>query len=250
MLALSKSLWFRMSCIIALLYVGIFSLILFLRAVQIIDDNSFSSALGSDDAHLPFVTMLLFFGIFFSFVIYFANSLFAGKFIHINLPRALIYMGVAGVVAPIGEYLINSAAVFFTGDPVFLYHIAPIHHGYTSLVMMALWPTYGFHFYCFHEVLAERGSKVSIGILALIMGIDGIVMETLVNVLSVVLFSANIFYYTATDLSHVSSVVILPVYATIGFFGIKLIHLIEAQKARMFYVCHIFIASGLFFLLG
>lgn len=103
-------------------------------------------------------------------------------------------MSVAGLVAPAGEVIMNTLAVTLFESPIFLYHIAPIHHGYTSLIMLVLWPTYGFHFYCFHEALALRTSEsFPDATLAMIMGIDGIIMEALVNILSAVLFISKYF---------------------------------------------------------
>ena len=236
---------------VGLLYVGILAGVTVLMRMGVIRDDSFSSALGSDDTSIPFITFFLFFGIVFSVLIYLFNSLLVRKFIRIKLSRALIYMAVAGFVAPLGEVVINALTEYVFGVPVFLYHIAPIHHGYTSLVMMVLWPTYGFHLYCFHEVLAERGdSAFSDGIIAMIMGIDGIIMETIVNILSVLLFSANIFYYFPNDLWHVSSVAILPVYILIGFFGLKLIHYIERHHMRAYLVVTIFALAAILFQLG
>lgn len=236
---------------VAVLYVGILGLITLLERMQVISKDSFSSKLGSDDASIPFITFFLFFGMFFAVLIYLFNSIVAGRFIHISITKALVYMSVAGLVAPLGEVIINSITVLVFGSPVFLYHVAPIHHGYTSLVMLVLWPTYGFHFYCFHEALARRVDSIfSDSTIAMIMGIDGIIMETLVNILSVLLFSANIFYYIPDDLAHVSSVAILPVYVLIGFVGLKLIHYIEKHTKRKLLIVATFVLSGLLFLLG
>ncbi len=235
---------------VGLLYVGILGLITLLERAGVISKDSFSSKLGSDDAGIPFIIFFLFFGLFFAVLIYLFNSLIARRFVHINLPKALVYMSVAGLVAPLGEVVINTIAALVFGNPIFLYHVAPIHHGYTSLIMMVLWPTYGFHFYCFHEVLASRGnSEFSDSTIAMIMGIDVIIMETLINILSVLLFSANIFYYLPGDLAHVSSVAILPVYVLIGYVGLKLIHYIERHKKRALLIVATFVLSGMLFLL-
>ena len=192
-----------------------------------------------------------FFCIIFPTFSYLYNSFIAKRFIAIQLPRVLAYMGIGGLIATVAEYLVNAVAHAVVHEPIYLYHIAPVHHGYTSIIMFAFWPIYCFHLYLFHTALAIHSRKKwGDDILAMMLGIDGIMMECFVNLVTFLFFAANIFYYPANDLLHFSSFMIIPVYCFIGFLGLNAVHIVEKQKYPTLIALLGFAANAVFIFAG
>jgi hypothetical protein len=139
-------------------------------------------------------------------------------------------MGVMGALGPLSEININSLCIYFLGSPLWVYHVLPVHGGSTSMVMSIFWPTYGWHIYFFHTALRRRYGLTDNVDLSLLFGIDGILMETLVNIFTITLFSTFVFYYIPNDLSHLSTVNVYVIYALAGYVWAKVIHYLRIFK--------------------
>lgn len=171
----------------------------------------------------------------FSALIYVFNSLLERRWVRLRFDSVLLFMGLAAALGPTGEILINTVSHILFGQGVWVYQLLPVHGGNTSMVMSVIWPLYGFHIYCFHKALLERGDKNEDSDLALFIGMDAITLEVLVNLFSTSFFYTYVFYYFAGDLYHFSTAVILIPYILCGFLGIKLLHFLEKKHHRIFW---------------
>ena len=75
-------------------------------------------------------------------------------------------------------------------------------------------------------------------------------MECLVNILAIMLFGVNIFYYIPSDLLHITTLAILPFYILIGFLGLHLMHAVKKQRQAMPISFLLLLVSAIFIILG
>jgi len=174
---------------------------------------------------LPFFAVTFF--LTFTTLIYLFNSWLEGKWVSINLPRVILFVGAMGGLGPIGEILVNSVARFFFHHPLWVYQLLPVHGGDTSMVMSVIWPLYGFHIYCFHNALKAKRDKTTDFDLAFFVGVDAITLEVLVNIFTIFFFYTYIFFYLAGDLQHLSTALIFIPYVISGYVIVKVVHLLE-----------------------
>lgn len=66
-------------------------------------------------------------------------------------------MAVTFFVAIVSELSIDTLYFLVMEKPLWLYHVWPIHNGYTSLLNVIVWPAYGFYLYIMYQVLASKG---------------------------------------------------------------------------------------------
>ena len=172
-------------------------------------------------------------GLSFSVAIYLFNSWLAKKWIKLQWPKVILFMGTMAAAGPFGEILVGNLARFFLGQPLWMYVLLPVHNSNTSMVMSVLWPIYGFHIYCFHTALKARHDITEDSDLSLLFGIDAITVEVLVNLLTLSLFYTYIFYYLADDLWHLSTAEIFIPYVVCGYVCIKTLHFLEKKHHRV-----------------
>jgi hypothetical protein len=118
-----------------------------------------------------------------------------------------------------GEFVFDTIYKSIFGSPLWVYHLLPIHNGYTSLYSLYLWGTIGFHLYLLHGMLENRKST-SIHSLAAIFCIEAIIMEAFVNITHLLLFDSYIYYYLPADLWHITSLQTLPLYLLAGYITV------------------------------
>ncbi len=79
-----------------------------------------------------------------------------------------------------GEVFMSITYQFFFEQPLWQYHLLPIHHSYTSIYSLFIWGLYGFHLSLFHSFLIKNGI-VHTGYLSLIMSFEAVLLEIIFN---------------------------------------------------------------------
>ncbi len=153
-------------------------------------------------------------------IIYLFNSAVAGKFKKINVEIALLYVTSVMLIGVFGEVLLDSLYRAAFGAPLWLYHVLPIHDGYTSYYSLVLWGMYGFYLYLLHDGLQNRRIR-SNSLLAALISIEAIVLELLINSSHLAIFKRYIFYYLPGGLWHLSAFQVIPFYFIAGLFIVK-----------------------------
>lgn len=164
-----------------------------------------------------------------TYIVYFAvwiialfivNCLLARRIKKFNLKRLSVYIVTVALAGVYGEILVGTFYNAVFGHPLWLYRIYPIHHGYTSFFSLALWSMYGFHLYLLHDTLRRR-KIIKPWHLALLFAVEAIIFEILINLTFLAAYGQYVFYYFPSDLWHLSSIKVIPVYLFGGFVIIK-----------------------------
>jgi hypothetical protein len=184
---------------------------------------------------------MFYFSLIWAIIIYFFNCLLAKKFVVPNPKIALVYISCITVVGVFGEVFIDSVYNFFIGEPLWVYHLLPIHNGYTSYYSLFIWGLYGFHLYLFHENLKGR-NIYSEKKMPLIIAVEAITLELLFNISHLWFFGSYIFYYLPNDLWHLTSFVAVPFYFFAGFILIK--SLKRFIKDPLFFIIMSYLFAG------
>ncbi len=162
-------------------------------------------------------------------IIYIGNRILSIQKLSLQPPNILLYVGTFSFFGPLGEILTNIFAIALFGNPLWTYHILPVHNGATSLVMFFLWGLYGFHVYLFHQNSYIRNASYKNLLIGLFVAIDALVLEYFVNITSIYLFGSYLFYYFPNDLSHLSTAVIAPAYIFMGYCAAVLLKKFELR---------------------
>ena len=152
-------------------------------------------------------------------VIYFANCLVAHGFLPIQPAKLTIYIFTMAALGLFGEIAFDTIYRAAFGEPLWLYHLCPIHDGFTSMYSLYLWGTVGAHLYFLHGILAKH-SITSVHTLAAIFWAEAILLEALVNLSYLAFFKDYIYYYLPSDLWHITSLQALPFYLLAGYITV------------------------------
>lgn len=128
------------------------------------------------------------------------------------------YMGLAFPVFIVGEVLVGHLHTRLFGQPLWQYHIMPIHDGYTSRYNFAIWPLYGWHLYLCEKVLAGARLSPSINRLchATKHAASGPMLEIVANLGMLLVLGRYYFYYLPDDLWHLTSLQVVPYYTLVS----------------------------------
>lgn len=180
----------------------------------------------------------------YSAVLFFGMPLFYGlmHFQQLNkafvesraLKNILLYMGFTLLAAPWSELFFNAVWRFATGSPLWTYSIAPIAHGDTSLYALLIWSMYGLNIYFVYQWLGKLRNpfwKSPFG-KAVLMGIEGpLAFEVVFNLLFLGLFGTYIAYYHPSDMAHLTSWQVAPVYMWCGFLSAISLQWLEKRNS-------------------
>lgn len=168
--------------------------------------------------------------LFFGPLIYLINSFFAKEWIKPDWGSLILYAGMLLLCGCILEISINFLAEWMSGQPLWHYHIWPLHRASTSGAQLIVWPLYGVHLYLFSRAMYCRNSPLAtenIIIRALLLAIDAMFMEVLANLFSLVFFQSFHFYYYLSDFYHMTTgLVFLPYFAS-GLIGMTILYLLD-----------------------
>lgn len=147
--------------------------------------------------------------------VYTLNCIIARRIVRFRFKTAVIYTIALATLGVFGEVFVGSIYTILFGKPLWQYHVAPIHHNYTSLYAPVLWGTLGFYVGLLHDYLKERGI-VRVLYLAPLFAIETLGLEIFANGSFHLFFGDYLFYYLPGDLWHLTSVQTLPFYLPAG----------------------------------
>ena len=149
-------------------------------------------------------------------IIYIFNCVLANKIIKPEPMVLLLYSSCVALLGIYGEVLVGTVYESLFGIKLWEYRLLPIHDAYTSVYSLFVWSFYGFHLYLLHSSLNEKKER-SATFLALLLGVEAMILEVLFNVSYLFITGAYIFYYFPNDIFHLTSVQALPIYIVAGY---------------------------------
>lgn len=109
--------------------------------------------------------------------------------------KMLVFITTVVLVGVFGEVFVDSLYDMAFGRPLWHYQILPVHNTYTSKFAVVLWALYGMHIFWFHNTLSKWGVHRRTH-LALILSLEAIILESLVNLASLMVFGKLVYFYT------------------------------------------------------
>jgi len=204
-----------------------------------------------DESALSNSTFVIYFISLFLPLSYLFNCFLAKKWIIPDYKSLVMYMGLVLLCASSIEIMLDSLFVYFIDRPSWIYHIWPVHNGYTSGAMLFIWPWYGFHLYFFHKAMRLRKSKFTESAYTqmVMFSIDAMSLETIVNTFTLLLFNSYYFYYLKSDLYHFTTFEIFIPYLFTGFLNVIAIHFLDRKNMPRLWIGIIAFLLGIYSLL-
>lgn len=169
-------------------------------------------------------------------VLYLSTCALARRFLRPRVDALVLYMGTTCFCATLGEVGTNALSMALLKRPIWLYHVWPVNHGYTSAAGLFLWPIYGGFLYFLHQALHANPRLRPFhgdGARVLLLAVDAMLLEIYVNVFSLALFQSFFFFYFRGDLQHFSTGEIFVPYVVLGYAGLKLLAVLERRRHRL-----------------
>ncbi len=134
------------------------------------------------------------------------------------------------LLAIIAESLINPVYELWFGSKLWEYRVFPLHDGNVSALAVIVWSAYGVHLYFTRQSLDRKLGRRwnSTGTKALIVSFEApFIFEVGGNLLFLQLAKNYYAYYLPTDVYHLTSFQVVPVYIFCIFFGLLILRLLE-----------------------
>ena len=149
-----------------------------------------------------------------------------------------MYMGMVFLCASTIEILLDNIFILLIDRPCWIYHVWPVHNGYTSGAMMFIWPWYGFHLYFFHKAMKIKKYDFinSAWSSSIMVAVDAMFLETIVNTFTILIFNGYYFYYLGNDLFHFTSIEVFVPYFVAGLLLMIAIHFFDRKKMPRFWI--------------
>ncbi|TCK17442.1 hypothetical protein DFR30_0672 [Thiogranum longum] len=134
------------------------------------------------------------------------------------------------LLAVVAESLINPLYEQLFGGKLWEYRVFPLHDSNVSALAAFVWTAYGVHLYFTGQSLDLKlgGRWSSTGTKALIVSFEApFVFEVSGNLLFLQLMNNYYAYYLPSDVYHLTSFRVVPVYIFCIFFGMVILKLLE-----------------------
>jgi hypothetical protein len=164
-------------------------------------------------------------------IIYLINCTVGRRWLKPKFSKMVVWFFGVGMIGVFSEVLLNTIITALFGHPLWEYRVLPIKHGYISLVGPILWGLFGIHL-CLQNIALEKFyRRRKLWQKSLIMGADAMIMETIINALSIAILGKFFFYYFPPDLGHFTSLINLPLWAIGGVIIYKFMpHFLRAPR--------------------
>ncbi len=164
--------------------------------------------------------------------LYFLHRLLARQPLKLNPYEIMLFMSGAFLIASILEVVLGNLHTQLFGWRMWVYRALPNHGGYGSFLGPLFWPWYGFHLYLLYQVLQIRTAYLSktTFLKGICSGFDGPLLELLANALFILFSGGFLFYYTPSDLGHLTSLGVIPHYMIAGVILAYILKLLNRAK--------------------
>ncbi|MFZ1258815.1 MAG: hypothetical protein WAQ25_05105 [Candidatus Saccharimonas sp.] len=149
--------------------------------------------------------------IFVACVVYVLDSWYAKQWLTVER-KTISYIAAALLIGIFGEVFTETIYNFLVHQPLWHYQFLPVHQSYTSLYSVILWAMYGVHLYWARVAIDTRYGRISKWKLATVFAIESLILETFLNLVWLGAFGYLIYFYTPTDLWHVTTIQNIPCY--------------------------------------
>lgn len=162
---------------------------------------------------------------------YLLNSAIAGCWLRTSAYRIALMASYTFLVGIIFEQLVNTVYELVAGQKLWKYKIWPVHDGNVSGLAFLVWPAYGAHIVLWHTALEQRFRSAARSDLAKagILAVDAPLTEIVCNTFFLALLEVFYFYYLPSDLYHLTSMQVVPLYFMAAWIGLKLFGHLEAR---------------------
>ncbi len=188
---------------------------------------------------------LFFFTIAWIAIVYLFNAAISRKFHKIEPKLAGLYISTVALIGVFGEIFADSLYASVAGQPLWVYHVFPVHDGYTSMYSVVVWSMYGFYLYLMHDYFTRF--HFSTHTLAIIISIEAIILELLINSSYLYFFDDYFFYYLPGELWHLTTIQAIPFYFLAGIVILKTLKRFKADP-KFFIAMNIVLTTTLVFL--
>jgi hypothetical protein len=157
-------------------------------------------------------TNLIIFFLYLVAVIYLVGLVLVKKSTEIKNKDVYMYSGTLALIGCISEVAVNSFCRAVFGSPLWIYLVTPVHNGDTSMFAFFQWALYGYHLYFVQKKIQSFKFKHEEYIFILVLSVEALLLEIFVNISSSFFLNTFIFYYVPSDMAHLTTVYVLPVY--------------------------------------
>lgn len=160
--------------------------------------------------------------------IYVFGCLLSRKVKKIEPKKAILYASSVAMIGVLGEIFVNTLYADLFPTSLWRYNYLPIYEGSTSQYAPFLWGSFGFYLYMVHQKY-QKWTPENIRRMAIIFGLEAMVLEAIVDLISKPILGDYIFYYYPEGLWHISAFQNFPFYFLCGGLIIQTLHWFSAS---------------------
>lgn len=134
------------------------------------------------------------------------------------------------LLAVIAESAINPLYELWLGSKLWEYRVFPLHDANVSALAIIIWTAYGVHLYFTQQTLDQKlGARWSSTCTkSLFMGFEApFIFEVGGNFVFLLFLNNYYAYYLPTDVHHLTSFQVVPIYMLCIFFGLIILRMLE-----------------------
>jgi hypothetical protein len=184
---------------------------------------------------------------------YAVNRRLLGRRLRLQPYELLLTASAVFLLAILAESLINPVFESYTGTKLWEYRVHPLHDRNVSALAVLVWTAYGVHLYLTQQTLEERlplRLRNHYG-KALVIGFEApLLFEVTGNLFFLLLAQEYYAYYLPTDLWHLTSLQVVPVYMICIFLGLLVLRALQRLGRRWALPPSLFTAGVGYLLLG
>lgn len=178
-----------------------------------------------DQQTLIYLIAALGFSLLFPLVSYIINRRMCGGHLDTDISKIVMLSSLVFVAAILCEAIVNPIYEAMYQHKLWEYRLLPIHDRNVSVLAIMVWTTYGIHLYFLNQTLERflpAGSRRT-PLKALIIGCEApLLWEVLGNSYFLLTVGEFYAYYLPSDLWHLTSVQVVPIYIVAIFIGLLL----------------------------
>lgn len=184
---------------------------------------------------------------------YAVNRRLLGRRLQLQPYELLLTASAVFLLAILAESLINPLYESYTGTKLWEYHAHPLHDRNVSALAVLVWTAYGVHL---HFSLQTLEARLPLRLRnhygkALVIGFEApMVWEITGNLFFLLLAKQYYAFYNPTDLWHLTSLQVVPVYMICIFLGLLTLRALQRLGRRWALPSGLFTAGVGFLLLG
>ena len=164
--------------------------------------------------------------------------------------NVFLYASVTFLFAVIFEIISDTLYLHIFGKYLWQYKVFPVHNGITTQLALFFWPLYGVYLYFLHRAFkVSMWNGLPIYIKGGLSGIDGPLLEFVLNSIFLVFYKTFFFYYVPNDLGHYTTLQVVPIYAICGMVLTYILYQLEKFKRNFLLPAVLyFLAVGIVYL--